>query len=333
MFFRDEDTLIEKLLNCNIDAKGEIKVILNYSETDINRELAYQAYYATSQNPDKRADEVIAMYMAEMASVVEEFSAFVTSENKTMLAASLERYRRGYIAKLNSYLQAHSRVMSPHVTGPSNFPTRQNQKRGDTADKRRDEWLAYIKRTKDRLRKTYDPRLIAKAPISADDDDAIERLQMKIAKAEDFQALMKKANAIIRKKKLTDDEKVSALADLDIAESSARKLLLPDFTGKPGFPSYKLTNNNANIRRMKKRVEQLEKERSREPVPDYMIGDVTVSENTDLNRLQLFFPGKPPDEMRKKLKANGFRWAPTQGAWQRQLNDNARYAVCRVFAS
>ena len=27
------------------------------------------------------------------------------------------------------------------------------------------------------------------------------------------------------------------------------------------------------------------------------------------------------------LKSNGFRWAPSVGAWQRQLNDNAIYAA------
>ncbi len=172
---------------------------------------------------------------------------------------------------------------------------------------------------------------MTKTPISADDSDAIEKLQAKIDQAEELQALMKRANTIIRKKRLTDDEKVLALGELGITESRARDLLIPDM-GKPGFPSWRLTNNNANIRRMKKRIEQLEKERSREPVDDYMIGDVAVSENTDLNHLQLFFPSKPSDEMRKELKANGFHWALSEEAWQRQLNNNARYAIRIVFA-
>ncbi len=51
---------------------------------------------------------------------------------------------------------------------------------------------------------------------------------------------------------------------------------------------------------------------------------VTVIENQDENRLQLFFSAKPPAEIRNLLKAHGFRWAPSQDAWQRQLNDNAR---------
>ena len=30
------------------------------------------------------------------------------------------------------------------------------------------------------------------------------------------------------------------------------------------------------------------------------------------------------------LKANGFKWAPSAGAWQRQLNGNAMYAANRI---
>ena len=43
-------------------------------------------------------------------------------------------------------------------------------------------------------------------------------------------------------------------------------------------------------------------------------------------RIQLFFEGKPEPEVRDILKSNGFRWAPSVGAWQRQLNNNGK--VC-----
>ena len=35
-------------------------------------------------------------------------------------------------------------------------------------------------------------------------------------------------------------------------------------------------------------------------------------------------------KVRDILKSNGFRWAPSVGAWQRQLNNNGKYAVERV---
>ena len=42
------------------------------------------------------------------------------------------------------------------------------------------------------------------------------------------------------------------------------------------------------------------------------------------------FDGKPDEATRALLKANGFRWSPSQGAWQRMLNDNGRYAAQKV---
>jgi hypothetical protein len=58
-----------------------------------------------------------------------------------------------------------------------------------------------------------------------------------------------------------------------------------------------------------------------------IIAGVRVVENFDENRLQLFFDGKPSEDIRARLKSRGFKWAPSQGAWQRQLNNNARSAV------
>ena len=55
-------------------------------------------------------------------------------------------------------------------------------------------------------------------------------------------------------------------------------------------------------------------------------------ENTDNMRLQLIFDGKPEPEVREILKKNGFRWAPSQSAWQRQLTNNAKYALKEVMS-
>ncbi len=47
-------------------------------------------------------------------------------------------------------------------------------------------------------------------------------------------------------------------------------------------------------------------------------------------RVQFIFDGKPDEETRELLKANGFRWAPSQGAWQRQLTQAGKAAAERV---
>ena len=55
-----------------------------------------------------------------------------------------------------------------------------------------------------------------------------------------------------------------------------------------------------------------------------------IIRNKDEMRLQLVFDGKPAEKTREILKSNGFRWAPSQSAWQRLLNDNAEYALRRI---
>lgn len=48
-------------------------------------------------------------------------------------------------------------------------------------------------------------------------------------------------------------------------------------------------------------------------------------------RIQFIFDGKPDAEVRTILKSNGFRWAPSQGAWQRQLTANGKRAAKEVI--
>ncbi|RHQ89234.1 hypothetical protein DWX76_12375, partial [Clostridium sp. AF21-20LB] len=55
-----------------------------------------------------------------------------------------------------------------------------------------------------------------------------------------------------------------------------------------------------------------------------------VEMNREDNRLQVFFDGKPDADTRAELKSSGFRWAPSVGAWQRQLTDNAIRAADRL---
>lgn len=305
--------------------------LLKFSESDISLELAIRAHYGTSFRSEERGAGIVAGYMGDMQTAVDEFSKYVTDENRADIAADLEAYRVGYINKLNAYLHAHSNVVSAMIAGPSKFPVERNRKRGNTADKRRDEWLSWCNWKLDKMRSFYNPKRLANAPIRSDDDDAITKLQAKITKAEEQQELMKAINKVVKSKKLDDDAKRKKLAEMGISDRLIEESLTPDFAGRYGIPPYMLSNNNANIRRMKDRLEALERESARaeeETAVDVEIAPgVTLSENTDITRLQLFFPGKPPQAVRDLLKKNGFNFSYREGAWQRLLNDNARTAV------
>lgn len=56
-----------------------------------------------------------------------------------------------------------------------------------------------------------------------------------------------------------------------------------------------------------------------------------IVKNAELNRLQIVFDEIPGEEIRDELKRNGFRWSPSNQAWQRQLTPNAEAAARRIF--
>ena len=96
--------------------------------------------------------------------------------------------------------------------------------------------------------------------------------------------------------------------------------------GGQAFASWALSNNNAEIRRVKDRIKSLSQTKEIGFVGWEFEGG-RVEANTEANRLQIFFDGKPDEATRTELKSNGFRWSPKAEAWQRQLTNNAYYAA------
>jgi len=169
--------------------------------------------------------------------------------------------------------------------------------------------------------------------ISSDDPEAVFKLAEKIEKLEKIQSTMKAVNKMIRGFNL-ETQKPECISELVksglLKESHAIKIVEPDFCGRVGFAAYELTNNNANISRLKKRAEELTKRQAQE-TKEMEYGEIKVIENVEENRLQIFFPGKPSDDKRAELKSRGFRWSPTNGCWQAYLSNNAKYAVKQLI--
>jgi hypothetical protein len=153
--------------------------------------------------------------------------------------------------------------------------------------------------------------------IFSDDPAASEKLEARITQLEARQARIVAANKLVRK------QDRPGLLDLGFTEAQVEKLFTPDFCGRLGFPNYLLTNNGANIRRLKERLVTTAASQDR-VTTETQHGDIRIVENTEDNRLQIFFPGKPDETTRTRLKSRGFRWSPTIGCWQRHLSLGAR---------
>ena len=168
----------------------------------------------------------------------------------------------------------------------------------------------------------------------------LDKQKAKLAGLIADQERMKAANKVVNSKKLTDDEKIAQLKEQGISELAAKKMLEPDYAGRVGFPSYMLTNNNATIRNTKARIDELETKEVVEQMASngerdtsYDFDGGTIDLNYAIDRLQVFFDSRPDSEMIAKLKSNGFKWSPSNTAWQRQLTDNAIYVANRLFGT
>ena len=156
--------------------------------------------------------------------------------------------------------------------------------------------------------------------ISSDDPDAIAKLQADLTKREEKQVFMKKANTLIKK----NDR--AGLVALGLTQEQADKMFIPDFCNRIGFASCELTNNNANIKRLKGRIEELEKLAARENKEEICKG-FTYREDREENRIMFVFEGKPAENIRVILKRAAFKWSPTRGVWVRQITPNALYSA------
>jgi hypothetical protein len=152
--------------------------------------------------------------------------------------------------------------------------------------------------------------------ISGDNPDAINLYREKLVKLEAVQEEMKAVNKAFAK----GDGALKALGLTD-EQITKMKNGMQSYERKP-YPAWALSNNNAEIRRVKEKIEQISRLDTVETETIvFKSGKLLV--NTDINRVQFLFDGKPDEEIRALLKSHGFRWAPSEGSWQRQRTLNA----------
>ena len=158
---------------------------------------------------------------------------------------------------------------------------------------------------------------------TAYEPQSVEKITEELNKCVELQTTMKDVNAYWRKTG-------TCVGAPGITEAQATTLdkKIADTTRpweKQPFSSYDLTDNNGKIKRLQSKLAEVSRGFS-----GWEFAGGRAEASTELNRLQLFFDVKPDDSQRANLKANGFKWAPTQDAWQRQLTDNAIYAANRL---
>lgn len=94
--------------------------------------------------------------------------------------------------------------------------------------------------------------------------------------------------------------------------------------------TWELQNIGAEIRRIKKRIEQI-KDLEELDFKDIVFTGGKAILNKEVNRIQILFDDKPSEEVRNILKHRGFKWSRYEKAWQRLYNKNTIYATNRAI--
>ena len=232
-----------------------------------------------------------------------------------------------YSKKMAEYFNKDSHIgcMCPSVmiSGSGNFPMRKKEKQIQSWEKNH-QFYNDIQQILEKMKAI----LYGNDMIMSGDENAVAKLEEKLENLKETQEKMKSANKAIRMKDIAKGD--SLLKDLGFTTEQIKDLRTPDYCGRIGYPDYMLRNNNANIHRIEGRLRNLKtiKDKGTSESENQFF---KVIENTELMRLQLIFEGKPDPKVRDILKSNGFKWASSSSAWQRQLSNNSKYALERVI--
>lgn len=309
---------------------------MSYDELlqDIPQRAASDAYARLSHDPDGRGRRDREDYARVLLADYERLRAIVPAERRTEFESDFEQARLRLKGLYLTHLSALSRTASAFIVGPAKFPTDRNRKRQDSADRRYDEFKAYRAKAWKAIEEKYNPK--ASSVITSGEPETLQKLRQKLAALEAEQAQMVAVNKAIRTVKNDRPALVERLAELGLSRALIDELLTP-YYGSIGYQPFRLSNNNAEIRRVKGRIEaELQyQQKAQAATPEqsgFKFDGGRVELNYDDNRFQIIYDGKPNEATRNTLKRNGFRWAPSAGAWQRQLSSLSQNAQAYLLS-
>ena len=219
--------------------------------------------------------------------LIDKAKSRVSDEGKEKLENLFNRYSHKLADWTNRNNAAGASHVSWMIAGPSNYNMNKHNRYMDKQSKLYEEYESFS----DIESQVYSI-IRGDKIIKSDDANAIDKLKDKLRKAQEEHAGYKVYNVEARKNKTAP------------------------------LPAYVLANSNGRMKNIKDRIAKLERLAERaEETPTIELeteteSDVKVIDNLEAQRIQIIFPDKPSAECRAELKKNGFRWAPSNNAWQ-----------------
>ena len=302
---------------------------------EINEEIARDAKMLNSFS-DYNTNEATRGYHShllrfsqEVERMIKNAKVKVTDEIIEAINYLSNRYSEKLAKAINRQNSIEAMMPSVMISGAGNFNTRKKEKQNKARDKFWNEYGELFDENNYYTRKIF--KMLNNMMIYSNDDLVIEKLENKIADLEESQKLMKDVNAYYRKNKTLDG--CELLTEKEINEIKTN-MQYHSWYDVP-FAPYSLTNNNADIRRTKQRLEEIKRLKERAEVKNEekypSVDGVKVEEDGSDMRIRLIFDDIPSADVRDLLKKHGFKWSPKNSAWQRQLTTNGIWATKQVL--
>ncbi|MEK0225157.1 hypothetical protein WM016_02115 [Bifidobacterium mongoliense] len=213
-----------------------------------------------------------------------------------------ERYATLLARRTNDFNTRSAAIPSPLITGPANYPAAKMQRKTDALMRHYNEQSERLDTLRERIETIgADPR-----SISSTQPDATQRLRAKLSELQTRQETMKRENQQARE------------SHEDAPHSSSE-----------------LRNNNANVRRVQARIEDIQ--RNHDSGRSEQHGTTMQDEPFDLvhdgaiGYVYFQFEDKPSGETRDMLKHNGFHWSSREDRWQRKMTRSAEFAIRNIL--
>ena len=319
---------VRRCFRLSLRVRPILRKSLSPPERAILPVLCRDPYNALSHVPEQRADTDIRFYVEAVAALHRKLAALAkTPEQQALIPPQLDRYKANYRQHQHAIWAAQTRAASAFIVGPANFPTERNSKRLDTVDRRRAELLAWKAKAE-----TAAARAILDARSSAQiKTDQWRQLERRLAR--DI-GIIKRIDADIEPYDRTAfvtsiAGRIERLAANDEGELVGRTLQYiraqqadmpkPIFTERHKVWQLTAVSDSVNTGR-KTSIEQIAK-----------AAGVEIVANHDAERIQIFFEQIPEAPTREAMKRQGWKWSPTNQAWQRKATEAAIYSAKSIL--
>ena len=265
------------------------------------RAISFDDYVPNSQTQSYRRE------VDDARSIAAEQKKKVDAQFHQRIDRILEKFERWLASWYDRRNAAEASYPSLLIVGPGNFSTSKHAKKVERLSAlflERDQIFALLSKIEG----------IGSGGVRSDDVNALEKLQKKVETLVKLHEEMKRANSYLRRKGTWE-----GFDNTDLVKNAY------DSNGKPAF--FYLSNSNQEIRRLKGRIEVLQRQAETDYGDGWRFEGGVTKVNKEANRVQIFFDETVDRATRMKLRGRGFLWSPKNRAWQRMLTPDAIWAA------